>query len=544
MKMYISSFLFLVLNMSFCLITTTASFGQKKTDSLSYYYDVIVNPKSNSYLAKGYNYFKNHKENSIRDNQIQKAIYDLRMMASVEKKLGLLSDSERSSVEALKLLDNIDPRGKMVEERIGIYNHLGIIYKSLNNFEKALEFYDKILKMTSKTDDEAIIINNIGNLYFEQQNYEVALEKYQQALGKSVNLNDKIKARVLSNLGHVQSKLNQPEALSNLNEALTLRRKINYIPGLMSSYNHLVEYYQDRNEKQKALQYAYMALQLARSTNNSLHLESALENLMKLNDSPEVVEYAKLKDSIEKSKQKAKDNFEYYRYQFSEKDRLFKESEQQRERLFMLLLIVFIVSIFSFFILKNKHKKEKIRKVVETESRISKKVHDELANDVYQIMSKLESENTNHEVLDRLEHVYSKSRDISKNLNQLEVNAHFDIQLKDLFLSYNSTNTSVVYRNMDKIDWIKVSELKKITIFRVLQELLTNTKKHSKASNVLVTFNKSRSKIELEYRDNGIGCALEKNNGLQNVENRIESINGKITFESKLDNGFNAKITV
>jgi len=69
-------------------------------------------------------------------------------------------------------------------------------------------------------------------------------------------------------------------------------------------------------------------------------------------------------------------------------------------------------------------------------------------------------------------------------------------------------------------------------------------KKHSGASLAVFTCNINRKKIEIIYSDNGIGCELKKGTGLQNVENRIASINGIITFEPETSKGFKVKIIV
>lgn len=542
MKNLKTSFLFFVFTSVFCSINTNSIFAQQKADSLSYYYNVITNPESNVDLAKGYNYFKKHKETSIDNNQLEKAIYDLRMMASVEKKLGLLSDSEISSVEALKLLDKIDSKNKMLDERIGVYNHLGIIYRDLNNYAKSLEFYYMILEQVTNVKDEANVLNNIGNVYSDQGDYKLALEKYNEAYNKSSKLDNKTKARILSNLGHIQSKLGFPEAISNLIKAKEIRESINYTSGLLTSYNHLVEYYKTINDKETALNYANKALELARSSNNSLYLESALSNLMELNDSPEVVEYASLKDSIETAKQKAKDNFAYYRYQFSEKDRLYKESELKREKLFILMILIISSSILIYFIIRVRHKKEKIEQVYNTESRISKKIHDEVANDIYYVISKIQSDN--YDVLDNLENIYDKTRDISRENSAIDLEGDFNEYLNDMLLSFMGKSVTVITNNINKVNWNQISKVKKTTIYRVLQELMVNMKKHSNATHTILKFSQEFGNLFIDYKDNGNGCNLIKRGGLVNVENRIKTINGTIKFESKPNNGFHAKIKV
>ncbi|WP_157448681.1 hypothetical protein [Bizionia sp. APA-3] len=50
--------------------------------------------------------------------------------------------------------------------------------------------------------------------------------------------------------------------------------------------------------------------------------------------------------------------------------------------------------------------------------------------------------------------------------------------------------------------------------------------------------------MHIQYSDNGVGCSIEKQNGLQNAENRIDTLNGSITFKSQINQGFSAFIKV
>ncbi|WP_155839590.1 hypothetical protein [Aquimarina latercula] len=71
-------------------------------------------------------------------------------------------------------------------------------------------------------------------------------------------------------------------------------------------------------------------------------------------------------------------------------------------------------------------------------------------------------------------------------------------------------------------------------------------KKHSKASLVALTFRKEDNKIHIMYTDNGIGFSeIEQNiaNGIQNVENRINAIDGSATFDTNTEKGLKANIS-
>jgi signal transduction histidine kinase len=100
---------------------------------------------------------------------------------------------------------------------------------------------------------------------------------------------------------------------------------------------------------------------------------------------------------------------------------------------------------------------------------------------------------------------------------------------------------------LEKIDWIALENIKKIIVYRVLQELLINMKKHSKCCLAMFFFEKNENNLEINYSDNGAGAPIDKiihGNGLQNVRNRILDIKGNITFDSEPNKGFKTSITI
>jgi organic radical activating enzyme len=102
----------------------------------------------------------------------------------------------------------------------------------------------------------------------------------------------------------------------------------------------------------------------------------------------------------------------------------------------------------------------------------------------------------------------------------------------------------VILKNFDDLNWSKTKSITKITIYRILQELLVNMKKHSQSTIVVIGFETKKKTSEINYSDNGIGTAkmLKLKNGLKNMEYRIKNINGIITFESEFQKGFRVKI--
>lgn len=71
---------------------------------------------------------------------------------------------------------------------------------------------------------------------------------------------------------------------------------------------------------------------------------------------------------------------------------------------------------------------------------------------------------------------------------------------------------------------------------------MVNMRKHSKANLVGLTFEQNGAKLLISYSDNGMGSQLKKQLGLQNMENRMRSIGGSITFDTEPNKGFKSKI--
>jgi signal transduction histidine kinase len=209
---------------------------------------------------------------------------------------------------------------------------------------------------------------------------------------------------------------------------------------------------------------------------------------------------------------------------------------------FAILLFIFsiITATLLYYTIRLKHRKAKIIEVYNTERRISKKIHDELANDIFNVMSFAEAQDftvpgKQEKLVQNLDAVYSKTRDISRENNSIDTSANFGDALKQMLGDYGSETVNVMVINHEVVDWESMSEDKKITLYRVLQEFMVNMKKHSMASIAAVKFTNAGKNIYVQYTDNGKGLDPEKlfyKNGLQNAENRILSIGGSITFEN------------
>ncbi|WP_323787914.1 tetratricopeptide repeat-containing sensor histidine kinase [Psychroserpens sp.] len=548
---------------AFILIPFCGSNAQavKSIDSLSYYSQLAIRSKTSNDLTNTYAFFKQRSIQSLKKNDTLNVIHDLRYIAIIQYELGLIHESESTAVLALNFIDNFKINDSITNEsRVGVNNHLGRVYTELRDYSSALKYCNRALQLQEDPKRLNSILNNIGFIYYKQANYQKALEVFTRVHQTNLAINNTIKvSRSLNNIGMTMSKMKLSSGLDSLLKALVLRKSVDYKKGIFDSHLKFVEYYQDRGDLINANRYAESAYELARLHGNTTLEIEALTVLMQLNPSNNVQRYTKLVDSIQEANLNVQNNYAAKKYALEKQERLVKENElkiktieldnekQKRLKASYLFfgILVLLSAIFIVFYMRTKHKKERLHEVYNTESRISKKIHDEVANDVYQLMTKLEHENQiDTEIINELSSLYSRTRDISKEHGTVNSDYPFKEYLGELIENFQDCDTNIIVKGLTNISWDLLPEIHRITIYKVLQELLINMKKHSQASIVLLVFQKEKKKLNISYNDNGIGSALRKGNGLQNTENRIKSINGTIIFETEPSKGFKTKISI
>ena len=540
-KVYSPIFYFLLV----LLITACTKTSNDKTDNYT-----LMSGKANSAIAimqldSAYFYYNLAKE-SCADKTNLRYTYALYQIANIQQLVGDYYGSEETVTEALT--NHQDTIYKSY-----LYNILAIAYDKQKNFDGAMRYYKKVFETSKDNTLKAVSQNNIGVIHLEKKEYKNAIQKLKPLLSNRFLKTEKIElARVLDNLGYAQFKLNLPEAYSNLSRSLQLRDSLQDAIGLMPSNIHLSEYFKEVDKKQ-AQKYATDALRATKKVSNPDDELEALNWLIQISDPAPAKQYAidfiQLSDSLSQSRSHAKNQFAKIKFDAT---KALQESEKQKsqKQIYFILFLFTIATATLLFVLIRSRNKNKLKSITyTTETRISKKLHDELANDVYNTMTFAETQDLQNPdkretLLDNLDKIYSRTRNISKENSTINTDEQFETNLKEMLSSFISKDRNVIIKNDTSIQWSKVASEKKIAIYRVLQELLVNMKKHSQSTLVVIGFELKGNTIEINYTDNGIGCSEKVNlkNGLQNAENRIHTIKGKITFESETGKGFKSKI--
>lgn len=538
----------------FLICFVSCVLAQQNSDDFFLARDAVLHPKQPSHLPQGYFHYAQQKEVFLQQADTIAAVDAMRMMSIAAFKLGNLNESEIQSVEALQLLTKFKAQPDQVPNRLmGIYNQLGKIYEDKELFATANQYFNDALRIASTTADSITILNNRANINRVQEYFEVAETDYQQIISMAKGIGDTLAlARSINNYGDLLTHQNRSEALPTLLEGLGLRQLKNSKEGVFSSYRHLVYYYQAQNNAEEALTYARKCLDLAKQLNSTAYLREAYNLLIELNNDEAVIGYKKLTDSINEANRETQNLYAAMRFDVAQEklnrqraELLLEKERRKKQNTILIAVLVGLILILVILYILMRIKQIKQREVFTTESRIAKKVHDEVANEVYQLMVKMQLAQDDSDVLlDDLESIYNRSRDISKEFNSLDTKLDFSEVLTDLIASYQTSDLRIINRNITKYNWDLMSQDKKNAVYRVVQELMTNMKKHSQATLVAISVDQKGKKTELKYSDNGVGSQLKKHNGLQNVENRIFALNGTVTFDSQPSKGFQVKIIV
>lgn len=498
-------------------------------------------------------YFNKSKNTFLKSNDSLGVAKCLMNMSIIQRNYGDFFGSQENGIKALTIFNNINDT-----IYIGtVITVLGTNEMELGNYEQSLHYLNKALGKSSQTEYRNIILNNKA-ITFSKLNFN---DSCFIILKNLINTDKKENAKYIDNYEYLKwRKNNNYNAEPKLLEALEKREKMKDFWGQNASHAHLSDYYENKNVE-KSLFHAHRMYELAQEIKSPNDRLEALQKLVSLENHENAARYfktyIKLNDSLQITKNKTKNQFALIQYE-SEKNREdflkaqtenIKNSYQilQRNIALVLTILALIIVYFWYRRRQKRLQQEKQLEVQETALKYSKKVHDVVSNGIYQVMSKIENTEDvdKNEILDHLENVYEKSRDISYDDVIGTVTSDFKTQLSTLVKSFSSDKLQPILIGNDDEVWTEVSEKLRAEILIIVQELFVNMKKHSKANKVLLKFETSDKQLIISYSDDGIGLKpdFKKKNGLRNTETRIFSHHGTLNFEPVIGKGLQLNIS-
>jgi len=462
---------------------------------------------------------------------------------------------------------------------IKVYDNFGVIFGNMNNYKKAEEYKIKTIVLAKQIKDTFLMASgslNLGTIYTQTKRFDKAYEQYMfvNRLAPFLN-NDRIYHHLYKNLAKYYSdKENMDECLVYALKAEPYLRYSNN--KLEKSYYQyfLGAIYQELNNNEKAEKHLLKSYELAKDIESeSLQLNSLLPLSGLYAEKKEYkkayeysLEYYKLNEKTRSDKNNTIVTELDIKYQTEKKDKeiLTQKIELQQQKTtknYMIGLVVFLLlaSMLSWLYfkqrqkrknqeivtLKREHQIKTLESLMEGEEkerfRIAKELHDGVNGDLSAIKFKLSSllemnNNVIKEAIAMIDSSCQQVRAISHNLvppslenfNLLEATEEYCAEMNAI------QKIEISFQHLG--DSVSIPKKAEVNVFRIIQELMTNSNKHSGANEITVQISCRDKNLQVTVEDDGKG--YDKNNqkgdgiGLKNIASRIEYLQATIDVVS------------
>lgn len=516
-----------------------------------------------------------------------------RMLYNMAVIQGEVKDYTGSEINTIRAIELLKPLQKNLQLYL-CYNNLGSITKELEEYDKAIEYYQEADTYLKLIDEENYfrqnLENNIGVVYQEMGLHKIATAYFEKITADSTMLikSPKLYARALNNLAYSKHKL-EPEA--DLTEtyklALQILDSIEDWQGVARAHYNGAEYYYSRQDTVHALAHANLAMDFARRSKNNKRLLETMALLVSLDPDQAVAHtraYIRLDDSLQREERAIRNKFARIRF---ETDEFIAQNEllaRQRQLwigiaagILLLALAIFVIirqrirnqrlhfqqqqqeanqEIFNLMLAQN----QKLEEGKQSEQkRISEELHDGILgemNGIRMVLLGLNKKSDEDAVslraraISKLQEVQEEIRTISHALSDAAYRKfhNFVISLQELVKTIgNAAGMQYEMTYDEDIDWDALPADTKVNLYRIAQESLQNSVKHSGAQTVYLNLHGNTRNIEITVSDDGRGFNTQngkKGIGHKNITSRVKKMGGQWEVHSEPGKGTRVLIKI
>ena len=470
------------------------------------------------------------------------------------------------------------------------YADIGVVLYNQKEYEKAISYYTRALNAVKKESEQDFkTINKLIEIYGNLAEVYVFNLDTLKAKNTLDTLETYVKNHPSSPFtpvfyyakGKYYQLLEQyANSLEILNQGLAVSEKFLNIHDI--NRMHYEKAYclkrLERYEEAKELYYITYknAVQLKSMKNAVIHLKelAEIENLLGNYDS--AYYYSKkafmLSDSLNREQLTIEVASMEARFNAAEKENqlINLRNKSRMQRVLMgsgIILLLLLLIFFSYAMRQRRKRSEQQFKMLEQEKelevsralmdgeeqermRLARDLHDGIGGTITGIKLKLESsaEQTNNaelfKTVSQLEGAVHELRRTAKNLMP-ETLTKFGLEeaLKDYCETMQTDKTSISFysSNLSAI----TDKNKQLVIYRIIQELINNAVKHAEATEIFLQCTLQDNLLLISIEDNGKGFNLKdvkRNMGLNNIEMRVNYLEGKINIDSQPGKGTSVNI--
>lgn len=495
-------------------------------------------------------------------------------------------ESEILLSNALQLLKS----GSNHELNYTVYNLMGCSLEKLDDYDASLKYFNAAKSELAKlnhndlsehrlNDYEVTLSINTANIYDKKHDYDKSIQELKDLISNKISpKSPKNYVIALGNLGYSKMKSGNLEGVELLfKRALNLAYNSKNDTDIINKLIYLGEYYLIKKDTTKSRDYLSKALVLGHKINATNELKLVYDLLSKAEpqrDSYYKGKIIRLTDSLTKVQRKNRNKYARIEYETAVVEDANKELSSKN--LYLIFGVVVLVAALGVRYVIGQRKEIAYRKQLqaaelelfdlmrssqvalnsareEEQNRIAMELHDNVMNKLYGTRLQLGMLNSPSipdvevkrlEQIDVLQTIEQDIRAISHDLHTDVVASHFDYPVLLAQCAQQLSATTQTNLHLDcaaGIDWEAVSGLVKITLYRMVQEALSNVVKYAAATDCHITIGQSdASTLLLTVRDTGKGFDLATASsgiGLKNMRDRARLVKADFRIESVIGQG-------
>ncbi|BDX37166.1 two-component sensor histidine kinase [Tenuifilaceae bacterium CYCD] len=510
----------------------------------------------------------------------------------IDQRLGNYFESIQNYLNALNILDSIGNRTILPKT----LNNISILYAFLKDYKKAEEYSRECLKISEENKDEnmiSVVSVGLADALISQEKYEEVPKLLNISKEISMKLKN-LYILELSHLNYGNYyylyKKDYKKSIEEYKQALQYAEDLGSEWEVMRLSANVSEVYFLDKQYSNARLSAEKAIELAKKMGTidvkqrTLCILAKIDALNKSfsNAYDNLLQSYNLKDTVFNESKQMHINYLESLYQSEKKEKeiiILKDSQKENElilkrRKYQITVLVIFISViiltttFIYIRVKDKQiiniqklqiqeqqirKLEQEKQLIATQSllegetteraRLSKDLHDglggllsvtkhKIANMKGSLTIPEEQVETFNSALEMLDNSIKELRRVAHNLMPESLMRYgLSAAIKDFCSSIDKA--AYHFYGVEK----RIDEKLEVAAFRIVSELVNNALKHANASKINVQLVQEQDRVSITVHDDGCGfdpklIDKSKSGGLNNIESRVVSFNGRIDILS------------
>jgi len=495
--------------------------------------------------------------------------------------------------KALAELERINPQDS--DYKSLIYGNIGGLWLEMEEYNKGLYYLKLAETFATKNSYLDVVYINMADIYIHKGALNEATEYANKLLmyGKETGNYGEIKDAYIT-LGNLATiKKQYEDAIVDYKKAIEINNKIKFQRSIVGAYSSLGKLYLKKKEYSKANYYAELGLKNGIATNELEGIVACYDVLLKINEAKGNYllafkyqkKYVELHDSLMNTEKVKNANSLEVKYRVLQKDKeiaqnqmlVLKQKVQLKNKNIWIggvvsgLLLFILGAVYLYKI--NKHKQRlqaeqintlqqeqeisKLKATIEGEekerARMARELHDGVVSQLVAVKLNLDHlRKRKVQQIDpiELEDAFQQIEETTIELRKTAHNLLPDILIQSgLEIALNLFCEKIRKSSALDIRFEAIGIIPRLhpdielTLYRTIQELVQNVLKHARATQSLVQLIYQEGLLSITVEDNGMGytqgTVMTANSGLNNIHERVKSLNGSIEVSSHCSNEAN-----